>query len=149
MRRPLARAVKTLIPKFNSGGRASRRARNSDRYGHGRNTEGIAPWTLILYTAHPKFRDEWKRLEGEWADWKRDVIANLPYYRDQLAKEFAAIAERAWRSIAAQKFLSEERQINGRTFKTKKEFVEFIVTEATSRLPMAIRRVVWTTGRPS
>jgi hypothetical protein len=129
---------KLLIPEvqFKRGKSIETRARNLlDRYGHGRNTEGIAPWTLILYTAYPKFSEDWKRLEDEWADWKRDVIRNLDLYRTQLAAEFAVIADRAWRSIAAQKFLSEERQINGRTFKTKREFVEFIVSEATSRLP--------------
>jgi hypothetical protein len=139
--------TKLLIPEvqYKRGKSIETRARNLlDRYGHGRNTEGIAPWTLILYSTYPKFSEEWKRIEGEWADWKRDVIRNLDRYRDGLAQEFAAIAERAWRSIAAQKFLSEERQIGGRTFKTKREFVEFIVSEATSRLPTesAIRRDV-------
>jgi hypothetical protein len=139
--------TKLLIPivQYKRAKSIETRARNLlDRYGHGRNTEGIAPWTLILYSTYPKFSEEWKRIEGEWTDWKRDVIRNLDIYRTQLAAEFAVIADRAWRSIAAQKFLSEERQINGRTFKTKKEFVEFIVSEATSHLPTetAIRREV-------
>jgi len=99
--------------------------------------EGFRPFRWVSYKSYPEFKDGWNELQEELAGLKREILKNYPRFVDALAEEFSTIADKAWKSIKAQKYDSIE--IKGREFRRLDDFREYVVSQAVGVMPAKSR----------
>ncbi|MGD9099244.1 MAG: hypothetical protein PVF45_02110, partial [Anaerolineae bacterium] len=107
--------------------------------------EGFRPYRWIPFTAYETWREEWDRLQGEWAG----VLADLLDHYDEIVAEeratAAEIAREAWDALLARHKTKTNGDadsapvivIGGREFSNRvpAAFVEHVQERATARIP--------------
>lgn len=97
-----------------------------------RSVAGFYPFRWLPFTAHPKWLELWKQLSKDFYDIKAEIIANRDSYVDQVAEEYARVAQAAWQSIKAQDY--KWAIINGKKM-DRDTFVDYIVEKAVALVP--------------
>lgn len=99
--------------------------------------EGFRPYRWVSYKSYPEFKDGWNELQEELVGLKRELLKNYPRFVDALAEEFSTIADKAWKSIKAQKY--DAIEIKGREFRRLDDFREYVVSQAVNAMPAKAR----------
>lgn len=107
--------------------------------GCSRDVAGFRPFRWLPYTSYDKFVTEFARLKGRWDRLVENVLSNLDFYRDDVARDFETVARSAWRSIRAQDrypvLRGRRRQDADRAVTTEWEFVDEVVARALAKFP--------------
>lgn len=138
-RRRLKRGSKDMLPKqymSTLASLATRFRQSLDR--HSFVLQGFRPWRWVPYTAYEDWRREWSELKAELDTVKSEIIERRDEFAAQVAEDFAAIAEEAWRAIAAGRpdDAGEFALVTkGGAFGSLEEFKDYVVSLATAQLP--------------
>jgi len=98
----LNRGSKDLIPHKYLGRLRSLEVRfraSLDR--HSFILEGFRPYRWVPFTAYEEWREEWDKLQEEWAEIKQDILDDYDSLRLQLRRDFIKIAAEAYEAIQA------------------------------------------------
>jgi len=140
-RKRLKRGSKDMLPKqFMSTLRSleSRFRQCLDR--HSFVLEGFRPWRWVPFTAYAEWQDEWGELQAELDNLKSEIIDRRDEFADDLASDFSAIADEAWRAISASRpdGAGDFALITKRgSFDNPDAFREYVVARAEAQLPSA------------
>ena len=100
-----------------------------------RDVKGFYPYRWLPYTAHPKWLEIWNQLNADFYAVKAEIISNRDNYVDQVAEEYARVAQSAWNSIKAQGYkwaIIDDKKMDRDTF------VSYITEKAVSLVPSVI-----------
>lgn len=131
----LSGGVKLLIPAFYVKRLKSIETRfrqTLEQYSYS-DVKAFAPFRFIPFTAYQEWRAEWDRLQDDQADVKADILKNYARFEAELAREFRAIGQRAWKNIAAQGY--DRVIVGGREYESEADYVDYVVRKALSQMP--------------
>lgn len=133
----LNRGSKNLIPHEYLGRLRSLEVRfRSSLDKHSFVLEGFRPYRWVPFTAYEEWKEEWDKLQGEWAEVKQDILDDYDSLRLQLRHDFIKIAAEAYEAIQAR---------NGEMAEPWSIFVRRVARIALRQFPTGeqIKRDLW------
>lgn len=97
---------------------------------------GLRPYRWVPFTAYADWQAEWEKLQTQWQTVVQEILDDHAKYKKNLKADFTTIAQEAWaaatsRSKAGKKSVT----INGKTFKTRKAYVDHVVSAVLVKYP--------------